>query len=91
MKHNIYLSLLLFVLVCSKSWAQDAEAIVVFEQVFEAQQDLQNFKFEFRNETEAGSSEYELVKKKDPHTGRWDEKPKPPGFDDWWNGKKTCP
>lgn len=28
------------------------------------------------------------VEFRDPQTGKKIIKPKPPGFDDWWNGKK---
>lgn len=27
------------------------------------------------------------IRCKDPHTGDWKVKPKPPGFDEWWNSK----
>lgn len=31
------------------------------------------------------------VVKKDPHTGKSLNKPKPPGFDDYWKNKNSCP
>jgi hypothetical protein len=32
-------------------------------------------------------SDANRVRWRNPHTGKWIDKPKPPGFDDWWKNR----